>query len=86
MSVTLASKIIDLVAFDLKVYERSLFLVMVDHATSFCAATIVSNKRPSSTLKGILLSWITIFGAPNQFLSDNGGEFNNSEMRVRRAF
>ena len=81
VSMPLASKFNDVVAFDLKVYERNLFLVMVDHATRFCAATIVSNKRPSTIIKGIFLSWIAIFGAPNKFLSDNGGEFNNSEMR-----
>ena len=30
----------------------------------------------------IFTSWITYFGAPGQFFSDNGGEFNNEVMRM----
>ena len=29
----------------------------------------------------IFQQWIAIFGAPNLFLSDNGGEFNNELFR-----
>jgi len=49
--------------------------------TRFCASVIVPNKEPTSIIKAIFRCWITIFGAPKQFLSDNGGEFSNGEMR-----
>ena len=58
-----------------------IFLVMIDHATRFCSATVIRNKRLSTIVRGIFMQWVTIFGAPRKILSENGGEFNNAEMR-----
>ena len=81
VSMPLASKFNDVVAMDLKVWGQHYFLVIVDLATRFCAATVIGNKLAKTIIKGFLLSWVTIFGAPKRILSDNGCEFNNSEMR-----
>ena len=78
----MASKFNEVVAVDLKAWGKCHFLVMVDLATRFCQATVVSNKVPSTIIKGLFKCWITLFGAPNKLLSDNGGEFNNKDVRT----
>ena len=67
---------------DLKVWGKKYFLVVVDLATRFCQATVVPNKEAPTIIKGLFKCWITLFGAPKKFLSDNGCEFNNSEFRT----
>ena len=82
VSMPLANKFNETVSMDLKMWCNSIFLVMVDTATRFCTATVVSNKSPSTIIKGFFVSWITLFGAPMKILTDNGGEFNNDEMKA----
>ena len=79
--VPLASKFNEAVSMDLKVWGASYFLVIVDIATRFCVAKLIRDKQPKTILKSFLLSWISMFGAPQKLLTDNGGEFNNDEMR-----
>ena len=81
VALPMADKFNDLVAMDLKSYGGAYFLVMIDHATRFCSAAVIRNKRPATILRGIFMQWVTTFGAPRKILSDNGGEFNNAEMR-----
>ena len=81
VSIPLASKFNDAVAIDLKFWGNKYFLVLVDIATRYCTAVVIENKRPSTIIRGIFLSWIVMFGAPKKILSDNGCEFNNAEMR-----
>lgn len=78
----MASKFNEVVAVDLKAWGKCHFLVMVDLATRFCQATVVPNKAPSTIIKGLFKCWITLFGAPKKLLSDNGGEFNNKDVRT----
>ena len=78
----MASKFNEVVAIDLKVWGKKYFLVVVDLATRFCQATVVPNKEAPTIIKGLFKCWITLFGAPKKFLSDNGCEFNNSEFRT----
>ena len=54
----------------------------MDVATRYCTATVIKDKCASTIIKGLFLSWIVLFGAPGKMLSDNGCEFNNSEMRT----
>ena len=77
----LAQRFNEMVGMDLKKWGDSYFLVMVDIGTRYCAAYVIHDKKPNSIIKAIFVSWITIFGAPQKFLSDNGGEFVNPEMR-----
>ena len=53
---------------------------MIDHATRFSQACVIPNKNKHTIVKGLMTNWITIFGPPGSFLSDNGGEFVNDEV------
>ena len=67
---------------DLKVWGSGCyFFVMVDVATRFCRASVILNKLPDTIINKIFIDWISLFGAPKKFMSDNGGEFNNVKMR-----
>ena len=80
VSLPMAYEFNEMIAIDLKTWGKSYFLVIVDLATRFCSACVINNKLPSTIIKGLFLSWIVIFGPPKKLLSDNGGEFVNSEM------
>ena len=56
-------------------------LHLIDHTTRYSAATIVKSKQKEEIVKAIFRIWITLFGPPNEILSDNGGEFNNDLLR-----
>ena len=81
VALPIADKFNDLVAMDLKSYDGVYFLVLVDHATRYCASVVISNKKPCTIVQGLFLMWISLFGPPSKFFFDNGGEFNNAEMR-----
>ena len=55
-------------------------LHIVDHATRYSQATVVTNKSAPEIVKHIFDLWIRVFGCPEKILSDNGGEFNNKEL------
>ena len=82
VSLPLASKFNDTIAIDLKSYERKYFLVAVDLLTRFCGAIVLCNKMSATVIKGLLMSWITHFGAPTKILSDNGREFNSEDFQT----
>ena len=82
VSMPLASKFNECLAMDLKIWGNKYFLVMIDVATRYCAAVVISNKNPDTIIRNIILHWISLFGVPKCILSDNGGEFNNNEMRT----
>ena len=81
VSIPLASKFNDAISIDLKFWGSKYFFVIVDVATRFVTATVIDNKQPSTIIRGLFLSWVVIFGTPKKILSDNGREFDNSEMR-----
>ena len=69
------------VAMDLKFYDKSIILHMIDTATRYSAAVIVQNKKKETIVENVIMHWINKFGVPDKILSDNGGEFNNEDMR-----
>jgi len=81
VSIPMATKFNETIAMDLKVWGKFYFLVLIDLATRYCTATLITNKCASTIIKGVFLGWIAVFGAPAKILSDNGCEFSNSEMR-----
>ena len=81
VSMPIASKFNDVIAMDLKSWGSKYFLVIIDVATRYLTATVIENKHAITIINGVFLSWIAIFGTPRKILSDNGCEFNNSEMR-----
>ena len=78
---SLAHDFNETVAMDLKQFRGAYILHMVDHPTRYSVAAIISSKRKEVIIDKIFKHWIVIFGAPNLFLSDNGGEFNNELFR-----
>lgn len=70
----------DVVAMDLKVMGSVYILHMIDHATRYSSACVISNKRKETIVRGVMEHWIKIFGPPKHFLTDNGGEFVNDHM------
>ena len=82
VSFPMANEFNETVGIDLKIYENNkiYFLHMVDHLTRYSAAAVIRSKRPEVIIDNIFKFWIAIFGAPKKFLSDNGGEFANSEF------
>ena len=50
---------------------------MIDHAIRFRVRAIIHSKHKEVIIDKIFKHWIALFGTPNLFLSNNGGEFNN---------
>ena len=73
----MASEFNETVGMDLKQIDGTIVLHMVDLATRYSAATVVSDKTPEKIIEGVFTKWISIFGCPQRFLTDNGGEFVN---------
>ena len=83
VSMSMAKTFNDTLAMDLKIWKTgTYFLVLVDLATRFCRAILIHDKKAETIIHSIITHWISLFGAPRQILSDNGGEFNNDEMRA----
>ena len=75
----LLQKNCEVVAMDLKIFGSSIILHLVDHVTRFSAAAVVKSKDRNEIIKHLFRTWISIFGAPPKFFSDNGGEFSNED-------
>ena len=73
---SLAHDFNETVAMDLKQFWGVYIMHMVDHATRYSAVAIISSKQV--IIDKIFKHWIAIFGTPNLFLSDNGGELTMS--------
>ena len=78
----MASTYNETVALDLHELEPNVwYLHMIDHFTRFSAGSIVTTKKSSEIVKHFIHSWVSVHGAPKKMFFDNGGEFNNEEMR-----
>ena len=78
---SLATTFNETVAIDLKDIQGHKILHLVDVATKYSVAAKIANKESLTTIKAILKYWIAYFGAPKNFLSDNGKEFDNQDFR-----
>ena len=71
----------DRVAMDLKQLDSGEWILhVIDTVTRFCMACKVDDKGAEEILTKLFRIWITVFGRPTEFLSDNGGEFANQEF------
>ncbi|XP_024125019.2 uncharacterized protein LOC112144625 [Oryzias melastigma] len=78
----MASEYNETVAMDLHELEPGVwYLHIIDHFTRFSAGNIVRSKKPSEIINSFIHSWISVHGAPKRIYTDNGGEFNNEEVR-----
>ena len=80
VSMPLATSFNETVSMDLKIYEfvdGIYFQHMIDHSTRFSMAKVIKSKDKETLIESIFTHWISIFGRPKRFMSDNGGEYNN---------
>ena len=54
---------------------------MINHTTRFSIGAIIHSKHKEVIIDKVFKHWMALFGTPNLFLSDNGGEFNNDVFR-----
>ena len=76
----LASEFNQTVAMDIKYINSQPVLHMIDHASRFSTACLLRNKKTETVIQAVMQNWIQIFGQPQSFLTDNGGEFVNSQL------
>ena len=71
------------VAMDLKTYikDKVWILHLICLGSKYSVASVIKSKHRSIISKDVLRFWISYFGPPRRFLSDNGGEFSNDEYR-----
>ena len=69
------------IAVDLKFFDNKIIFHMIDLFSRFSRATIIPSKDPNIIIKHFLLHWVSIFSSPQTFFSDNGGEFENEQIR-----
>lgn len=60
---------------------KTWYLHIIDEFTRFSAGCIIRSKKSSEFVQKFIEVWISIHGAPKHLFSDNGGEFNNEEVR-----
>ena len=65
---------------DLKCYKEKILLHLINHATRLLVSRFVKSKKLEVILNAIFKSWIQIYGAPEDFLTDNSGNFANSKV------
>ena len=76
----LATKFLECVGMDLKHYNGNWLLHCVDHATRLSMSVKIPSKEPRVILTALFKHFISIWGTVGKFLSDNGGEFANSQF------
>ena len=78
----MASTYNETVALDLHELEPGVwYLHAIDHFTRFSAGSVITTKKPKEIMKHFIHCWISVHGPPRKLFTDNGGEFNNEEMR-----
>ena len=83
VSLPMANDFNETVSVDLHELDKGIwYLHIIDMFTRFSAGSIMRTKRPSEFIKHFMKSWISIHGPPKTLFSDNGGEFNNEEVRT----
>ena len=79
----LAKEFNDTVSMDLKCFDVKngiYFQHIIDHLTRFSMVKVIYSKDKEVIVESVFTHWISIFGRPKRFLSDNGGEYNNSHF------
>ena len=76
----MATEFQEVVAMDLKTYKGRQILHLVDLCTRLSAATFINDKKRDTIIAALFRIWISVYGAPQKFMSDNGGEFANADF------
>ena len=68
------------VTMDLKFYNGNILLHLVNHAIKLSSSKITKPKEQKEINDNIFKIWIQTYGAPEKFLTDNGGDFANRQL------
>ena len=77
----LASRFNQCISMDLQQFGDVYLLHMVDHATRLISGSVIRSRNPAVIVRKIWKHWFSIYGVPENILSNNGGEFSNPELR-----
>ena len=80
VGLSIATEFNEVVAMDIKEFKGKLILHLIDHATRLSAAIFVPSKHKEKIISAIFKIWISVFGPPSKYFSDNGGEFSNDDF------
>lgn len=80
---SMARRFNEVVAMDLKVREshQGYILYLIDVWSRYTQAVYIKRKLSSEVIHSIMKYWIGVFGVMGAVYTDNGGEFNNAELR-----
>ena len=76
----MATNFQETVAMDLKFCHGKILLHLIDQCTQLSASCTIPNKNPDTVIKAIFKIWISVYGSAEKFLTDNGGDFANSDF------
>ena len=83
VAMLMAKDVNDTVAMDLKKLKNGKHIIyIIDVFSRFVTAKIISRKKPEEVIDAVMEKWVSTFGTPTRFLTDNGGEFCNSELQL----
>ena len=73
----------EVVVMDLKEVKKGKIWILhlIDSFSRYTATSLIESKRKEVVVERIFKIWISYFGAPHKFHSDNGGEFANEVFR-----
>ena len=80
VSLPMATQFQETVAMDLKYSKDRLLIHLIDLATRLSASAVIPNNNKDTIIKKLFQIWISVYGRPQKFLIDNGGEFANAEF------
>ena len=82
VALPMASHFNQYVAMDLKHWREGLWILhIIDMFSRYTCSVFVTRKRPQDIIEAVIKDWISVFGVMENLLTDNGGEFNNEELR-----
>ena len=83
VSMTMSKTFNDVVTLDLKKWKvpKKNILYIIDSFSRFTVGVVLKDGTGKEVAKGLESQWITKFGAPNKFWSDNGTEFTNEDIK-----
>jgi hypothetical protein len=83
VAMLMAKDVNDTVSMDLKILKNGNYILyMIDVFSRFTVAKIINRKKPEQVIDTLMEKWVSVFGTPSKFITDNGGEFSNEEMQL----
>lgn len=65
----------EIVTMNLKTFQGTILLQLIDHCTRLSVSVFNPNKKPDTIIISISEVWISVYGAQDKFLSGNHTEF-----------